>query len=318
MSAYIRSAQDNIRKISSDIHTRAQNCNVRYALVKYRDHPPQDSSFITEVFPFTTKIEVMKRNIDTMAASGGGDGPEAVAAALHEVHSLEWRANATKICVLIADAPPHGLGESGDGFPNGCPQGHDPIVTSRSLASKGVIVYAVGVEPVLSTQYKFARDFMMTVAKITEGKFLPLGRADVLSDVIVSGAIEGLNLAEIWGNIENDVKAEAAKKGENIAESELIARTERKMADCKVEVQQVAMQNPYEAGYDYANCDALACAPSLQQAQQQLRSSLNAHAPTAAASFAWGGQEKMCVQSAMTEEQVMRKGGHAKKSRGLW
>ena len=32
---------------------------------------------------------------------------------------LSWREEATKICVFIADAPPHGMGANGDGFPNG-------------------------------------------------------------------------------------------------------------------------------------------------------------------------------------------------------
>jgi hypothetical protein len=50
----------------------------------------------------------------------GGDYPEAIAPALHAaVHTLTWRKNAVKIALLIADAPPHGLAASGDGWPNG-------------------------------------------------------------------------------------------------------------------------------------------------------------------------------------------------------
>lgn len=50
----------------------------------------------------------------------GGDGPEAVAPALHAaVHTLSWRKSAVKVALLIADAPPHGLETVGDGFPNG-------------------------------------------------------------------------------------------------------------------------------------------------------------------------------------------------------
>jgi hypothetical protein len=44
-----------------------------------------------------------------MAASGGGDGPEEVACAFHDVLHLPWRDDATKICIFITDAPPHGL-----------------------------------------------------------------------------------------------------------------------------------------------------------------------------------------------------------------
>lgn len=45
------------------------------------------------------------------AASGGGDGPESVADGLHAVQNdLAWRKGSTKICVLISDAPAHGMG----------------------------------------------------------------------------------------------------------------------------------------------------------------------------------------------------------------
>ena len=38
-----------------------------------------------------------------MKAHGGGDGPEAVTAALADAFNLPWRPNATKICAAIAD-----------------------------------------------------------------------------------------------------------------------------------------------------------------------------------------------------------------------
>ena len=57
--------------------------------------------------------------VDVVFGFAGGDAPEAVADALNEVSRLSWRPASTKICVFIADAPPHGLGGSGDGFPNG-------------------------------------------------------------------------------------------------------------------------------------------------------------------------------------------------------
>jgi hypothetical protein len=318
MSAYLKSAQDNIYKISQEINTRAQNCAVRFALVKYRDHPPQDSSFVTEVFPFTDSIEVMKGNIDTMRAQGGGDGPEAVSAALHEVNELDWRANATKVCVFIADAPPHGLGEDGDGFPNGCPLGTDPIVSCKAMAAKGITVYAVGVEPVLSTQYKYARDFMMMVAKVTEGKFLPLGRADILSTVIVNGALEGLNLQELWDTMEKEAKAEAEKAGVKLTEEELVSATEGRLAACKKEVAQVSVENPYEKDYDMANCLFMEQATSLSSARAALKPTLNAQAQQISAGYAWGAQPAFCSSAPMMAEQACRKTNHVKKAKGFF
>ena len=49
----------------------------------------------------------------------GGDAPEAVADALQQVYKLDWKSEATKVCILIADAPPHGLRGTADGFPDG-------------------------------------------------------------------------------------------------------------------------------------------------------------------------------------------------------
>eukprot|EP00291_Cryptomonas_curvata_P010532 CAMPEP_0172177284 /NCGR_PEP_ID=MMETSP1050-20130122/15346_1 /TAXON_ID=233186 /ORGANISM="Cryptomonas curvata, Strain CCAP979/52" /LENGTH=123 /DNA_ID=CAMNT_0012849777 /DNA_START=810 /DNA_END=1178 /DNA_ORIENTATION=+ len=45
--------------------------------------------------------------------NGGGDTPEAVTAAMYEASCLDWRDDAAKLVVFMADAGPHGLGEGG-------------------------------------------------------------------------------------------------------------------------------------------------------------------------------------------------------------
>jgi hypothetical protein len=90
----------------------------------------------------------MKSWLEQCEAQGGGDTPEAVADALHDVLKLSWRPEATKICILISDAPPHGLDPSnGDGFPEGDPTGVDPLKIVREMAEKQITLYCVGVEP---------------------------------------------------------------------------------------------------------------------------------------------------------------------------
>lgn len=81
---------------------------MRLAVIAYRDHPPQDVSYITKQLPFTSDIGQVKDFLKTLYASGGGDGPEAVTAAMKEALELDWRENASRITLLIADAPPHG------------------------------------------------------------------------------------------------------------------------------------------------------------------------------------------------------------------
>jgi hypothetical protein len=99
-------------------------------------------------------------------AYGGGDGPEAVADGLYAVLKLSWRSESTKICILIADAPPHGLDPSGDGFPNGCPDGLDPVQIVREMAEKHITLYSVGVEPPISTYKYFIREILTILTEL--------------------------------------------------------------------------------------------------------------------------------------------------------
>jgi hypothetical protein len=85
-------------------------------LVAYRDHPPQDHTYVVKNFGFSSDISKVHKDLSSLYASGGGDGPEAVTAALNEALNMDWRESASKMVVLIADAPPHGIGECGDGM----------------------------------------------------------------------------------------------------------------------------------------------------------------------------------------------------------
>lgn len=217
MGSYIRAAQDNIQSIVSKIgHHGAK---VRFGLISYRDHPPQEKTYVTQVHPFTEDLEVMRGYVNTMKAHGGGDGPEAVTAALADAFNLPWRPNATKICVLIADAPPHGLEPSGNGFPNGDPEGRDPLEIVRNMTVHGITCYTVGCEPALGA-YQFARDFFCTVAEVTGGQAVALSSAAMLADVIINGSAEELALAKLQRQVEEEVlkvRLEARKDGKDIS-----------------------------------------------------------------------------------------------------
>ena len=73
MGSYIRSATQSIQDIVLKIK-QMERADVKFALIAYRDHPPQDRSFVTKVFPFTSDTEEMTTYLRTIQASGGGDG----------------------------------------------------------------------------------------------------------------------------------------------------------------------------------------------------------------------------------------------------
>lgn len=115
---YIQSAVKAIRNICDKISSNAQLSKeqLRFGLIAFRDHPPQDLTYVTKSFGFTSDVQVMRKNLSSLLAVGGGDGPEAQTAALAEALQMDWAENAIKMVILITDSPPHGLGESGDGF----------------------------------------------------------------------------------------------------------------------------------------------------------------------------------------------------------
>ena len=235
MDSYIHSAKDNIRRIVEEI-VASEKSDVRLALVEYRDHPPEDSSFVTRTHDFTSSVKTMKGWMDQCSAEGGGDCPEAVADALHDVLKLNWREEATKICVCISDAPPHGLDNSFviDGFPTGCPAGIDPMTVTHQLAEKGITIYMVGCEPSICP-YK---DFFMAVAYITGGQYVPLTKAQLLTKVIIGGAQEEISLEQLMSEVEEAVQAEVAA-GRKIDEDRFARRVHNKLQSKGVKTKQL-------------------------------------------------------------------------------
>ncbi len=59
-----------MRKIIEDI-ILSERCLLNVALILYRDHPPQDNTFIIRVNDFTDDANEAKKNIDAAAALGG-------------------------------------------------------------------------------------------------------------------------------------------------------------------------------------------------------------------------------------------------------
>ncbi len=60
----------NIRRIVEEIVSKEQ-ADIHLALVEYRDHPPQEKTYVTRVSDFTSSVRKMKEWLDTCHASGG-------------------------------------------------------------------------------------------------------------------------------------------------------------------------------------------------------------------------------------------------------
>jgi von Willebrand factor type A domain len=90
--------------ILADLDRDHPNLDVRVALVAYRD---VGDVYVTRTFPFTSDIAALRADLSQQRADGGGDYPEAVDQAMARAVALDWRPDAVKSILFVADAPPH-------------------------------------------------------------------------------------------------------------------------------------------------------------------------------------------------------------------
>lgn len=271
--SYITSATKNIERICEHIFESGRlqsKQDLRVGLVAFRDHPPQDHTYITKNFGFSSDIAEVHKNLSTLYASGGGDGPEAVTAAMAEAIHMDWNPAATKMVVLIADAPPHGIGEFGDGFEDGSPDGNDPLQLARIMASRGITLFFVACEPALSG-YSYAPDFYKAITNITSGLMLPLTTADLLAHAIVGSVLENLDMERLVREVGQAVAQRILGNNESVDDvaRELHERLLLRNESTKKVVIESIYKDSEEARHNvevYTNAETLAAArPQLKR-----------------------------------------------------
>lgn len=182
----IRAVKDSLSEIVSHITSRTKDLEIRFGIVSYRDHPPQDRSYVTKVFDFTESVKRVQKLISELRPSEGGDTPEAVADGLYDARTkLSWEREAYKVLLLVGDAPPHGkkynsIGD--DYFTDGCPDGHDPIEEVqlfRKDFGTTMFVFVCGCNPLVESSFRQIAD------SVDGGKYYSLLEAHELPEAIL-------------------------------------------------------------------------------------------------------------------------------------
>jgi hypothetical protein len=155
MGAFIGVARQHmialLRSLADGAETRP---DLRVAVVEYRDHPPQDNSFVAQPHGFESDLARCQKIINRLSPDGGGDAPEAVYDGLEEsCTKLKWRPHSCRLAVLVGDAPPHGTGCHGDGFRHGCPCGLTAEQVTALLEANGITLYALGLTAMVRNSF---------------------------------------------------------------------------------------------------------------------------------------------------------------------
>lgn len=213
MGPFIATARAQIRAIAEEV-ARTGDLDLRFAVVEYRDHPPEEASYVARPHPFDDG-DGLQRALDGLTPSGGGDAPEAVLDGLIAAADLQWRATADRLCFLVGDAPPHGYGEGSDTWPEGCPCRATPNGVIELLNGRRIGLHAV----TLTAQESLVRAFRElaegTGGTLTEAPSDPAGAVLYVESrlTMTSGIVEAgrayLAAAEAAGSYDPDVLAPA-------------------------------------------------------------------------------------------------------------
>ena len=132
MSSYLAKTKDVVKQLIEKIRNKVvgETVDVKFGFVCYRDHPPQDSSYVIKTKELCDEKEILDF-IFKQEAQGGGDFPEAVMDGLWEAASnIKWRnplgTPTLRYIIHIADAPPHGdeyCPGGSSSWKDGCPCG---------------------------------------------------------------------------------------------------------------------------------------------------------------------------------------------------
>lgn len=182
----IRAVKDSLSDIVDQVTRRTKDLEIRFGVVSYRDHPPQDRTYVTQVEDFDNRVKRVQKRIAALKPSEGGDTPEAVADGLHDARvKLSWAADSYKVVLLVGDAPPHGRQYNqiaDDYFPNGCPSGYDPIDEVRELRrdfGSTVFIFVCGCNPLVEDSFR------RIAGAVDGGKFYTLLEANELPKAIL-------------------------------------------------------------------------------------------------------------------------------------
>jgi Mg-chelatase subunit ChlD len=193
MSSYINAARSELKSLVQRLSAHPMKPKMAFALVLYRDHPPQESTFVTQMTALNSDSSAVQRALDGASANGGGDGPEAVTDGLADaVNKTQWRKGAHRVIMLAGDAPPHGYGGSGDGWPQGCPCGNDPVSLVASGRDKGITTFCLGIGDDETMVGSFQR-----IAQAGGGVYVSLANAASLIEQILKLTMGEFSKVEI-------------------------------------------------------------------------------------------------------------------------
>lgn len=105
MGEEIHRLKTTIELIHLNLTSLSFQPDIRFGMVLYKD---MWDEYRTEVIPLTSSLDAFQEALAKVSASGGGDTPEDLQAALEQsMTSVDWNRDGIRLAFVITDAPPH-------------------------------------------------------------------------------------------------------------------------------------------------------------------------------------------------------------------
>ncbi len=204
MGGFINAAKAQLLKVLERLSAN-NDVNLLIGLVEFRDHPPQDKSFVTRIYPLTVNLKKMQKSINQLKPGGGGDAPEAVYQGVYDAcNEMKWRKHSYRFVLLVGDAPPHAFAKwlkevtggtekfasHGDAWSNQCPSGLDVYSVTAMAEQNRVKLYGLAMTaPAAQVPFE-------VMAKMTGGECFLSNRGDGVIEkieAILKGEFDNLH-----------------------------------------------------------------------------------------------------------------------------
>ena len=109
MGSYFLASKKTIKRIMTVFKNMMDDeSRIKFAFIFYRDHPPQESSYVTKVHDFAKEEDTLKF-IRTINVAGDGDTSEDVLDGINKAALIiNWRVDGMKFVFHGLNAPGHG------------------------------------------------------------------------------------------------------------------------------------------------------------------------------------------------------------------
>ena len=159
MSGLIEGAKTRIWAIANEIAKGKPGPKVKMGIVAFRD---KGDDYVTKVFDLSENLDNTYKDLMTLSAGGGGDGPEHVIAGLNDaVEKISWSKDPKtfKVVYVVGDAPPH----------EDYPDAPKLSAVMEKAVRRGLVVNSVQCGTDDAATVAFTR-----IARLGEGRLLPV------------------------------------------------------------------------------------------------------------------------------------------------